>query len=73
MDHVAYMGREKLVLDLSQESHTRLSFRKLDNSMAMSFSDNRIHFPITQALTGIHNSRPLVDILTLFLILPRLS
>jgi hypothetical protein len=29
--------------------------------MTMSFSDNRVHFPITQALTGINDSRPLVD------------
>ena len=27
--------------------------------MTMSFSDNRIHFPITQTLTSIHDSRPL--------------
>ncbi len=29
--------------------------------MSMTFTDNRIHFPIAQALAGIHDSRPLVD------------
>ncbi len=50
-----------LALDLSQESQSRLSLRKRDNGMTMPFSDNRIHFPITQALACIHNCRPLVD------------
>jgi len=50
-----------LALDLSQHSQSRLSLRKRDNGMTMSFSDNRIHFPITQALTGVYDSWPLVD------------
>ena len=50
-----------LALDLSQQSQSRLSLRKRDNGMTMSFSNNRIHFPITQALAGIHDGRPLVD------------
>jgi hypothetical protein len=29
--------------------------------MTVSFSDNRVHFPITQALACIYNSRTLVD------------
>lgn len=27
----------------------------------MTFSDDRIHFPITQALAFVHDGRPLVD------------
>ncbi len=40
-----------LAFDLSQESQAGLSFRQGDNDMAMYFPDNRIHLPITQALT----------------------
>ena len=72
-------GLSCLALDFSQQSQTRLSLRKRDNRLTMSFSDNRIHFPITQALTGINDSRPLVNTYPVreasrrILILPRLS
>jgi len=72
LDNSIRHGLSGLALDLSQESQTRLSLRKRDNSMTMSFSNNRVHFPITQALAGINDSRSLA-ILTLFLIFPRLS
>ncbi len=61
LDNSVCHGLSGLALDLSQQSQTGLSFRKRDNSMTMSFSDNRIHFPITQPLACVHNSRPLVD------------
>jgi hypothetical protein len=41
--------------------------------MTISFPNNRVHFPITQALACSYNSRPLVNTYTLFLIFPRLS
>ena len=61
LDNSIRHGLSGLALDLSQESQTRRSFRKRDDGMTMSFSDNRIHFPITQALASIHNSRSFVD------------
>ena len=54
-------GLSSLALDLSQQSQARFALCKRDNGMAMSFSKNRIHFPITQALDCIHDSRSLVD------------
>ncbi len=54
-------GLSGLALDLSQKSQARLPLRQRDNSMTMSFSDNRVHFPITQALASIYDSRPLVN------------
>ena len=50
-----------LALDLSQEGQARLRLGQGDNGVAMSFSDKRIHFPITQALAGIYDRRTLVD------------
>jgi hypothetical protein len=61
IDHSISHSLSGLVLDLSQEGQARLPLSQGDNSMTMSFSDNRIHFPITQALACIHDSRPLVD------------
>ena len=61
LDHSIRHGLSSLALDLSQESQSGLPLSQGDNGMTMSFSDNRIHFPITQALASIHDSRPLVD------------
>ena len=61
LDHGIRHGLSGLALDLSQQSQTGLSLRKRDNGMTMPISDNRIHFPITQALASIHNSRSLID------------
>jgi hypothetical protein len=54
------------MLDLSQEGQARLLLNQGDNSITMSFSDNRIHFPITQSLTSIHDSRSLIDAHSVF-------
>jgi hypothetical protein len=54
-------GLSGFTLDLSQEGKARLPLDQGDNDMVMSFAYNHIHFPITQALAGIHDSRSLVD------------
>ena len=61
LDNSSCHGLSGLALDFSQQSQTGLSLRKRDDGLTMSFSDNRIYFPITQTLTGINDSRPLVD------------
>ncbi len=50
-----------LVLDLFQEGQARLPFGQGDKNITMSFSDNRVHFPITQALASIHDGWSLID------------
>ncbi len=72
LDNSICHGLSGLALDFSQQSQTGLSLRKRDDGLTMSFSDNRIYFPITQTLTGI-NDAGRSSILTLFLIFPRLS
>ncbi len=59
-------GLSCLALDLSQQSQARFAFCKRDNRMTMTFSDNRIHFPITQALASIHDSRSFVNTYPVF-------
>ena len=61
LDHSIRYGLSGLALDLSQERQARLPLGQGDNGMTMSFSNNRVHFPITQALACIYDSRPLVD------------
>ena len=61
LDNSIRHGLSSLALDLSQESQAGFPLRQGDNGMTMSFPDNRIHLPITQALACIHDSRPLVD------------
>ena len=61
LDHGIRHGLSSLALDLSQESQAGLPLGQGDNRMTMSFSNNRIDFPVTQALASIHNNRPLVD------------
>jgi hypothetical protein len=66
LDNSISHGLSSLTLNLSQESQARLLLGQGDNGMAMSFSDNRIHLPITQALVSIYDSRPLVDAHSVF-------
>jgi hypothetical protein len=47
-----------LALNFSYECQARLPLRKGDNGMTMSFSDNRVHFPITQALASSPTNSP---------------
>ena len=61
LDNSIPHGLSGLALDLSQEGKAGFPLGQGDNGMTMSFSDNRIYFPITQTLTGINDSRPLVD------------
>ena len=61
LDNSIRHGLSCFILNLSQEGQTRLSLNQGDNGMTMSFSNNGIHFPITQALTSIYDRRPLVD------------
>ena len=61
LDNSIRHGLSCLALNLSQEGQAGLPLDQGDNGMTMAFSNNGIHFPITQALTSIHNSRSLVD------------
>ena len=61
LDHSIRHGLSSLALDFSQERQSRLPLGQGDNGMTMSFSNNRIHFPITQPLACVHNSRPFID------------
>ena len=54
-------GLSCLTFNLFNESQAGLPFCQGDDCLAMSFADDRIHFPISQALACIHDSRPLVD------------
>jgi len=54
-------GLSGLALNPSRERQARLPLGQGDNRMTMSVSDNRIHFPISQALADIHNCWPPVD------------
>ena len=61
LDHSIRYGLSSLALNLSQQSQARFPLRQGDNGMTMSFPNNCIHLPITQALACIYNSRPLID------------
>ena len=50
-----------LALHLSQQSQAGFPLGQRDNGMTVSFSNNCIHFPITQALASIYDRRSLVD------------
>lgn len=53
-------------VDFLQEGQAGFPIRQRDDGMPMPFSDNRIHFPISQPLAGIHNGRPFVDAYPVF-------
>jgi hypothetical protein len=61
LNHSICHGFSRLMLNFSQEGQPRLPLSQGDNRILMSSSYDHIHFPITQALAGIRNGRPLVD------------
>jgi len=51
----------RLAFYLAQKCQAGFALCKGHDSLTMSFSDNRIYFPIAQSLTSIDDARPLID------------
>ena len=61
LDHSICNSFCRLALDFLHESHARFTLRERNNGSTAALANDRVHFPITQALASIYDRRPLVD------------
>ena len=61
VNHSICHGLSGLALNFLQESQARCPLRERNDGLAMPFANNRIHFPITQPLTGVDDGWSFVN------------